>query len=152
MTDNDWFDWQVRMLFERVERFAELLCFQLSVAETLLDDAQVWFLTTQGTSPPDAAQPKEFTSEPREFSLAPSAALPREVRVRGKDEIIAEAQKTLDLLYREAFAAGQRHVASELGLRTASLFEGLAEGHRQPSDDAAVRFQIHSSDYRHTED
>ena len=42
MTNDDWFDWQLQMLFERFEYFAQILRSQLSIAESLFEEAQAW--------------------------------------------------------------------------------------------------------------
>jgi hypothetical protein len=45
------------------------------------------------------------------------------------DEIITDAQKTLEVSIRQAFDAGRSHTSSELKKRMAALFDDLVGGH-----------------------
>jgi hypothetical protein len=49
--------------------------------------------------------------------------------MRSLEEIIMDAQKTLEVSIREAFDAGRSHAASELKRRMAALFDDLVSGH-----------------------
>jgi hypothetical protein len=51
MTDDDWFDWQMRMLVERIERFAKILRVQLCVAASLFEQAQSRFVCKRRYDP-----------------------------------------------------------------------------------------------------
>jgi hypothetical protein len=133
MTDDEWFDWQMQMLFERFERFAEMLRSQLSVAESLFEEAQAWFFPARADGerrPTDAVRTKRpAPPAPEAFSSLSSSTLGA-VGNRGLDEIIADAQKALESSLREVFAAGRRHVSPELRRKIETLFEELADGDR----------------------
>ena len=132
MTNDDWFNWQVRALFEQ---FAEILRFQVSVAEVLLEDAEAWFFATHADTemcPTNATQMKYSASGAPESSPTLSSLKPREVGMPSIDEIMANARRELDHSYREAFDAGRDHVASELKRRMAAMFEGLADSYGSP--------------------
>ena len=67
--------------------------------------------------------------------------------MRSVDEIVTEAQKVLESSLREAFAAGQRQVASDLRSKVEALFEGLVEGGLAHSSDDPS--EPHSTDHNH---
>jgi hypothetical protein len=133
MTDDDWFDWQMQMLFERFERFAEMLRSQLSVAESLFEEAQAWFFPTHADvqkRPTGPARTTRFVPQAPEIFSSLSSSAPGAVGRRSLDEIVAEAQQVLDSSLREAFTAGRRHITPELRRKMEALFEELAEGDR----------------------
>jgi hypothetical protein len=71
-----------------------------------------------------------------------------EVGMRGLDEIVADAQKAVEVSLREAFDAGRSHTASELKSRMAALFEDLVSGHvgthREPTHSTPLPDGQHS--------
>jgi hypothetical protein len=153
MTDDDWFDWQTRMLIERIELFAKILRAQLCVAASLFEQAQSRFISTRPEMrPTDAAQTKSFAPEAPKSSSPVDSSPAKEVKMRSVDEIVAAAQKALDSSIREAFAAGQRQVASDLRHKMEALFEGLIEsGLSHIGGEATAQSENHSHDHeRHS--
>jgi hypothetical protein len=154
MGDYDWFDWQARTLFARFEHFAEVLRFQLSIADALLEDAQAWFSAScanAGIFPTDATETNYSAPKAPESSSPLSSSELKEVGLRSIDEITADAQKALAQSYREAFDAGRNHSASELKRRMAAMFEGLIESDvGQGGDSSATHSDGRSPDPDHT--
>jgi hypothetical protein len=153
MTDDDWFDWQMRMLLQRIEHFAQILRAQLCVAASLFEQAQSRFVSPRPEMrPTDAVQMKRSAPEAPKSSTPLSLSPPKEVEMRSVDEIVATAQKALDASVREAFAAGQRQVASDLRHKMEALFEGLIEsGLSHVVGEATAPSENHSHDHeRHS--
>jgi hypothetical protein len=145
MTSDDWFAGQMRMLTERVERFAGMLQSQLSVAESLIEHAESWFSPTpRDVRPTETAPATAFAPEAPESSSLLSPLVHGDEEMRSVEEIVAEAQIALDSPIREAFAAGQRQVASDLRRKMEALFEGLAEGGLSHSGAASAHSEAHS--------
>jgi len=61
------------------------------------------------------------------------------------DEIITDAQKTLEVSIREAFSAGRSYTASELKNRMAALFDDLVSGHVGTDGEATHSAPSHES-------
>jgi hypothetical protein len=74
------------------------------------------------------AQKPAFAKDTSFVSSASISKQPMEPGMRNFDEILADAQKAVELSLREAFDAGKAHTASELKRRMVALFEGLISG------------------------
>jgi len=143
MTDSkkDWLAWRA-LIAERLDLLADVLEFERSFSENLLEEAQWWLCASCGKadlSPTYMREVKPAAKEAPKSSPPISSSEPREVGMRSIDDIIADAQNSLGHSLREAFDAGRDHVASELRRRMASLFDELAGGgaatgeHAQPA-------------------
>jgi hypothetical protein len=97
---------------------------------------------------PDFVKHKPFVSS---ASMSKSKQ-PMEPVMRNFDEILADAQKAVELSLREAFETGKAHTASELKRRMVALFEGLISGDAESHHEQAHPSPAHEgqhSDHGH---